>query len=199
MLEQKTYDFKGKISGSIKENPHIALLNNVEFTQQQYDNVYSSELKYNTTVAPQVKITFKVDIPVEQIQIVQFIFTAKATDRYFLARCGEDAKYQSSADYRQRILQADKVEIKNGEIFATFGSRANIDTYLYGVKLVVTYDGLIDVYSGNYFYEDSLNTQKRVDIKKETFTKIMTDLQALPLNSVDYVTFTKVPRDVITD
>lgn len=199
MLEQKTFDFKGKISGSVVENPHIALLNNVEFTQQQYDNVYGTELKYNTTAAPSVKMTFKVDIPVEQIQIVQFIFTAKATDRYFIARCGEDGKYQSSAEYRQRILQADKVEIKNGEIIVTFGSRANIDTYLYGVRLVITYDGLVDVYSGNYFYEDGVNSQKRVDIKKETFTKVMTDLQALPLNSVDYVTFTKVPRDVITE
>jgi hypothetical protein len=199
MLEEKTYDFKGKIAGSIKENPHVALLNGVEFTQAQYDNIYGTELKYNTSVPPQVKITFKVDIPIEQIQIVQFYFTSKATDGYFIGRCGEDAKYQSSTEYKQRVLQADKLEIKNNEIIVTFDSRANIDTFLYGVKLVITYDGLVDVYSGNYFYDLDDNTQKRVDIKKESFTKIMTDLQALPLNSVDYVTFTKVPRDIVNE
>jgi len=199
MLEQKTYDFKGKIAGSITENPHVALLNGVEFTQAQYDNIYGTELKYNTSVPPQVKVTFKVDIPIGQIQIVQFYFTAKATDGYFIGTCGEDAKYQSSTEYKQRVLQADKLEIKNNEIIVTFDSRANIDTFLYGVKLVITYDGLVDVYSGNYFYDLDDNTQKRVDIKKESFTKIMTDLQALPLNSVDYVTFTKVPRDIVNE
>jgi len=199
MLEEKTYDFKGKIAGSITENPHVALLNGVEFTQAQYDNIYGTELKYNTSVPPQVKVTFKVDIPIGQIQIVQFYFTAKSTDGYFIGRCGEDAKYQSSTEYKQRVLQADKLEIKNNEIVVTFDSRANIDTFLYGVKLVITYDGLVDVYSGNYFYDLEDNSQKRVDIKKESFTKIMTDLQALPLNSVDYVTFTKVPRDIVNE
>jgi len=198
-LLQKTYDFKGKIVGSIVENPHKALLNDVEFTQGQYDNIYGSSLKLNLPVSIGISFYFMIDIPKEKIKRVDIIFTAKASDKYVLMRCNEEAKYQSKPEFVQPILNVPIANINTqGQLFFKCYGNKNIDFEIYGVKVNVYYDNdANNRYSGNLTHMDGANTVN-VLIDGKTYDELQELLSTMHDKDVQYCTFAKMPveRDV---
>jgi len=64
MIQTKTLDFTGKIAGSIVENPNIAKMNGVEFTQTQYDSIFLGGLDVLSTNV----LSFEFPVP-DEVQI----------------------------------------------------------------------------------------------------------------------------------
>jgi len=199
MIKVKTLDFTGKISGSTVENPNYALLNTKEFTQEQYNNIFAMSLKLHLTEKIGIDFYFKTDIPKDKIQYADIIFTVKANDKYVLVRCNEDAKYQSKDVFVQAILRVPTVSINSsGVLYFKMYGNANIDFEVYGVKVNVYYDDQMNyTYSGVVEWTKDNVTEIKDTIKQKALPDVITQLQAYPPNTVNFVSFNYVGGDSV--
>jgi len=198
MIQVMQLDFKNKISGSTVENHNYALLNGKELTQEQYNNIFATSLKLHLTEKIGIDFYFKIPVAKEKVQYVDIHFTSKATDKYVLLRCNEDAKYQSKDVFVQAILRVPTVSINSSNVlyFKMYGN-ANIDFEVYGINVNVVYDDQQNnIYSGVVNWNKDSVTEIVDTIKQKSFADIITQLQAYPLNTVQFVTFNNVGIEI---
>ncbi|AGI10596.1 hypothetical protein mgb1_007 [Bacillus phage MG-B1] len=192
MIQTKTLDFTGKISGSITQNPNIAKMNGVEFTQTQYNLIFGSEL----SVASTDELTFEFPVPNDVkvgLQFVQIYFKSKVVSGEVELRSSDKGVYNDdTVIYKQKFVQISPSEIENDVI--KFNIKSTDDYGVYEVKCDCIYDddGL-NSYSGNYTYLNSSSISTTVTITSKKLADIMTELESLPVDSLTYTTFAQVP------
>ncbi|ARM70160.1 hypothetical protein H3009_gp11 [Bacillus phage Harambe] len=195
MMETKRYDFTGKVSGSTTPNPAVAELDGVEFTQEQYDNIFGASLKFEENHI--MRFTFPIDIEFAKIRDIDMYFTSKTATGEIELVAGDYGVYQRENEFKQKKLSILPTYMEDGKVVFTITNTTDIE--IYGVLVDVWYD------------EDALNrysgTATRIEnggsvtdtINNVTFKEVMDKLNGYPENSVDYVTFARVPYEGTID
>ncbi|ALH46470.1 hypothetical protein VMY22_5 [Bacillus phage VMY22] len=191
MVQLKQYDFKGKIAGSVVENKAIAYLNDVEFTQEQYDGVYNSSM-----IVP-AESTIRMEFPIEEnkgvIQTVSNYFTGKIESGTITLAVGDYAVYNRSGEFKQSMLDVNISEMTDNKIVMTFTATKEYE--FYRTLLTVLYDDeAINRYTGvvSYLQDGNMITET---LNSLVFTDLISKLQSYPENSIDNSTFSKVPYE----
>jgi len=198
MIQEKELTFQGKIAGSVIENPNIAYFNGVEFTQTQYDQIYGSELRVTETD----ELTFEFPLPQDVqigLQYVQIYFKAKVDSGEVELRSVDHGIYNdNTTTYQQKFVQVPNNQIENNIV--KFNMKSTGKYGAYEIKVMVTYDDAgLNSYSGNYTYQPSGETDTTITINRKKLEEIITELEALPVNSLTYVTFAQVGTESVNN
>lgn len=195
-LQTITLDFTGKKAGSIVENPNIAYLNDVEFTQTQYDLIFGSELRVNTTDV----LKFEFPVPPDaqlNLQYVDIYYKSKMDSGENELRSSDKGVYNNdTVMYKQKMLEIYGVDIQNQKI--EFNITTTGDYGIYEVKCVVVYDDAgLNIYGGQYQYSDTGGVVVTVPIQNKKLEEITSELEGRPVNSVTNVTFAQVGTELV--
>jgi len=192
MIQTKTLDFTGKIAGSVVENPNIAKMNGVEFTQTQYDSIFLGGLDVLTSDI----LSFEFPVP-DEVQIgleeVDIYYKSKLVSGENELRSSDKAVYNNDTTiYKQKMLAIYKVDVVDNII--KFNITTTGDYGIYEVKCDCLYnDAGLNSYSGNYTYNTSVGTDVTVTIDRKKLEDVITEIEGLPVNSLSYITFAQVP------
>ncbi|QOR56260.1 hypothetical protein KNV66_gp43 [Bacillus phage DLc1] len=195
-IQTKTLTFEGKRAGSIVENPNIAYLNDVEFTQTQYDLIYGSELRATTTD----KLSFEFPIDPDYLtglQGISIYYKSKMDSGENELRCNDKGVYNNDTTmYKQKTLGIFTVDVINEKV--KFDITTTGDYGIYEVKLDVVYDDAgLNSYGGQYQYTESGGTVVTVPIQGKKLEEITTELNGRPVNSITNVTFAQIGVELV--
>ena len=195
-LQIVTLDFTGKKAGSVVENPNIGYINGVEFTQTQYDQIFGSELRVNTTD----ELTFEFPLPTETqigLQSVGIYYKSKLDSGENELRSSDKAVYNNdTVTYKQKLLEIYGVDIINNIIKFKITTTGDYGTY--EVKCDVTYDDAgLNSYGGQYQYRETGGTIVTVPIQNKKLQEITTELEGRPVNSITNVTFAQIGTELV--
>ncbi|ANT41161.1 hypothetical protein CLAUDI_7 [Bacillus phage Claudi] len=195
-LQTITLDFTGKIAGSTTQNPNIAYFNDVEFTQLQYDQIFGSELRVATTDV----LKFEFPVPTEaqiNLQSVGIYYKSKLDSGENELRSSDKGVYNDDTTmYKQKLLEIYGVDIQDQTI--KFNITTTGDYGVYEVKCDVTYDDAgLNIYGGQYQYNDTGGVVVTVPIQNKKLEEITTELEGRPANSVTNVTFAQVGTELV--
>ncbi|ANT41121.1 hypothetical protein MUK66_gp07 [Bacillus phage Aurora] len=195
-LQTITLDFTGKIAGSTTQNPNIAYFNDVEFTQLQYDQIFGSELRVATTDV----LKFEFPVPTEaqiNLQSVGIYYKSKLDSGENELRSSDKGVYNDDTTmYKQKLLEIYGIDIQDQTI--KFNITTTGDYGVYEVKCDVTYDDAgLNIYGGQYQYNDTGGVVVTVPIQNKKLEEITTELEGRPANSVTNVTFAQVGTELV--
>lgn len=195
-IQTITLDFTGKKAGSIVENPNIAYMNNVEFTQLQYDQIFGSELRVG--LADTLKFEFP--LPTEAqvgLQSVGIYYKSKLDSGENELRSSDKGVYNNDTTmYKQKLLEIYSVDIVDNKIEFNITSTGDYGTY--EVKCDVAYDDAgLNSYGGQYQYTESGGTVVTVPIQNKKLQEITAELEGRPVNSITNVTFAQIGVEVV--
>jgi len=195
-IQTITLDFTGKISGSTVENKNVAYMNDVEFTQLQYDQIFGSELRVTTTDV----LKFEFPLPADTVTGLQYVtiyYKSKLDSGENELRSDDRAVYNSNTTtYLQKQLDAYIGNIVNDTVM--FNITTTGDYGIYEVKVDVIYnDNGLNSYGGQYQYEESGGTIVTVPIQDKKLSEITTELESRPVNSITNVTFAQIGVEIV--
>jgi len=193
----ETLTFEGKVSGSTTQNPNIAYLNDVEFTQLQYDQIFASELR--VTKDDVLKFIFVVpnDVIVGY-QEGDIYYKSKMDSGENELRCSDKGVYNNDlTTYKQKLLATYAPDISDTNKIE-FNITATGDYGIYEVKIDVIYnDNGLNNYGGQYQYQESGGTVITVPIIEKKLEEIFTELESKPSNSITNVTFAQIGIEIV--
>lgn len=195
-IQTITLDFTGKISGSTVENKNVAYMNDVEFTQLQYDQIFGSELRVTTTDV----LKFEFPLPADTVTGLQYVtiyYKSKLDSGENELRSDDRAVYNSNTTtYLQKQLDVYIGNIVNDTVM--FNITTTGDYGIYEVKVDVIYnDNGLNSYGGQYQYEESGGTIVTVPIQDKKLSEITTELESRPVNSITNVTFAQIGVEIV--
>ena len=156
-LISKEYTFAGKVAGSTTENKHIAKLNGVEFSQEQYDNIFGASLELPNTPSPVLEFEF----PYEEskVESVTIYFKSRVANGVITCERGDYGVFKRDNTYSQKQLLLTNDLTDQGTIIFKITSTDNID--IYEVKIEVLYDdSTLRKYAGYISTGDDANNNR---------------------------------------
>lgn len=156
-LVTKEYTFDGKVAGSTTENPAIAKLNGVEFTQEQYNDIFGASLELPNDPSPVLEFEF----PYEEskVESVTIYFKSRVANGVITCERGDYGVFKRDNEYSQKQLTVTTDLPDKGTINFKITSTDNID--IYEVKIEVLYDdSTMRKYSGYISTGDDTNNNK---------------------------------------
>lgn len=177
-LITKEYTFEGKVAGSTVENKAVAKLNGVEFTQEQYNNIFGSALEIPNTPNPVLEFEF----PYEESKVtsVTIYFKSRVANGIITCERGDYGVFKRDNEYSQKQLTITTDLPDNGTMSFKITSTDNID--IYEVKIEVLFDDeTLRQYSGYISTGDDTNNTREYynGLTKQEFidklTSIVTD------------------------
>ena len=192
MIQTKTLDFTGKIAGSTVENKNVAKLNGVEFTQLQYDQIFGSQLLVTTTDVLEFEFPVPDDVKIG-LEEVNIYYKSKMDSGENELRSSDKGVYNKDTTiYKQKMLAIYKVDVENDVIKFNITSTGNYG--IYEVKCDCLFDDAgLNSYSGNYTYLSGTGMDTTVTISRKKLETVITEIEALPVNSLSYLTIAQVP------
>lgn len=156
-LIEKEYTFDGKVAGSTVENKAVAKLNGVEFTQEQYNNIFGASLELPNTPSPVLEFEF----PYEESQIdrITIYFTSRVANGVITCERNDYGVFVRKDVYEQKQFVVFDGLTDAGTVNFKITSTDNLD--IYGVKVSVLYDdSTMRKYSGYISTGDDLNNNR---------------------------------------
>lgn len=156
-LISKEYTFAGKVAGSTTENKAIAKLNGVEFSQDQYDNIFGASLELPNTPSPVLEFEF----PYEEskVESVTIYFKSRVANGVITCERGDYGVFKRDNTYSQKQLLLTNDLTDQGTIIFKITSTDNID--IYEVKIEVLYDdSTLRKYAGYISTGDDANNNR---------------------------------------
>lgn len=189
-LQTVTLDFTGKVSGSTVENKNVAYLNDVEFTQTQYNQIFGNELRVSETD----KLSFEFPIDDEYLLLLSsntIYYKSKLDSGENELRCNDKAVYNDdTTTYKQKLLNTYEVDLD--EKVLKFNITSTGSYGIYEVKVEVVYDDNgLNSYGGQYQYSEN-GVVTTIPIQNKKLEEITTELQSRPVNSITNVTFAQI-------
>lgn len=135
-LIEKEYTFDGKVAGSTTENPAIAKLNGVEFTQEQYNNIFGASLELPNTPSPVLEFEFPYGE--SNLDRITIYFSSRVANGIITCERNDYGVFNRKDVYEQRQFVVFDELTDNGVVKFKITSTDNID--IYGVKVSVLYD-----------------------------------------------------------
>lgn len=194
-METKRYDFSGKVAGNPVPNPAIAELEGVEFTQTQYDNIFGASLSFAENHI--MRFTFPIEIEFAKIRSVSMYFTAKTATGEIELVAGDFGVYQRENEFKQKTLNIEPSFMQDGKVIFTITNTTDIE--IYGVIVDVWFDeDALNRYSGTATRIESDNSITET-FNNITYKEAIDKLNGYPENSIDYVTFARVPYEGVIE
>ena len=156
-LIEKEYTFDGKVAGSTIENKSVAKLNGVEFTQEQYNNIFGASLELPNTPSPVLEFEF----PYEEskVETVTIYFKSRVANGVITCERGDYGVFKRDNEYSQKQLLLTSDLTDQGTISFKITSTDNID--IYEVKIAVLYDdSTLRKYAGYISTGDDSNNNR---------------------------------------
>lgn len=156
-LVTKEYTFDGKVAGSTVENKSVAKLNGVEFTQEQYNDIFGASLELPNTPSPVLEFEF----PYEEskVESVTIYFKSRVANGVITCERGDYGVFKRDNEYSQKQLTVTTELPDQGTINFKITSTDNID--IYEVKIEVLYDdSTLRKYAGYISTGDDANNTR---------------------------------------